>query len=226
MSAPLVRLPGMLLDHRLWSGLPPREGVLDLPLRGSTLDEAVEAVLAAAPPRFALAGLSLGGVVAMALVARAPERVRRLVLLGCNGRAPTRAQRDGWDVLETRTRAGELTRITPDTLWPGLVAASRRDDPVLAELVAAMAADTGETAFLDQLGVQRSRVDLRPGLASYPGPATVVVGSADALCSLEMHVEIADALPAAELVVLPGVGHLAPLEAPDEVDALLHPGGG
>lgn len=218
---PLVRLPGMLLDARLWSRLPARPGVLDLPLRGSTLDEAVEAVLATAPPRFALAGLSLGAVVATALAARAPERVGRLVLLACNGRAPTPAQREGWDALEARTRAGGLSRITPDTLWPDLVAPPRREDAALAGLVASMAADTGEPAFLDQLGVQRSRVDVRPGLAAYPGPVLVVAGAEDAICSVAMHQEIAAAAPSAELVLLPGVGHLSPLEAPDEVGALL-----
>lgn len=218
---PLVRLPGMLLDARLWSRLSPVRPVLDVALRGASLDEAVEHVLDVAPPRFALAGLSLGGVVAMALVARAPDRVARLVLLDCNGRAPTPAQREGWDVQERWTRDGRLDRITPELLWPSLVAPARRDDAELATLVAAMATDTGPQTFLDQLGVQRSRTDLRPGLARYRGPASVVVGAEDALCSVTMHEELVAALPHAELVVVPGAGHLTPLEAPAVVSTIL-----
>lgn len=218
---PLVRLPGMLLDERLWSRLPPSGPVLDLPLRGTTLDEAVASVLTTAPPRFALAGLSLGANVAMALVARAPERVTRLVLLSCNARPPTAAQRSGWDVLEAQARAGELARITPQWLWPSLVAPARTGDAELVSLVGAMATATGVPAFLDQLQLQRSRTDLRPGLAPYRGPATVVAGAGDALCSVQMHREIVAALPGAELVVLPGTGHLSPLEAPAEVAAVL-----
>ncbi|RCK68020.1 alpha/beta fold hydrolase [Desertihabitans brevis] len=221
---PLLRLPGMLLDERLWSRVGAGADVVDLPLVGASLEDAVGAVLAVAPPRFDLAGLSLGAVVAMALVARAPGRVRRLVLLSCNGRAPTSAQHAGWDALEERALAGGFERITPEVLWPSLVAPSRRDDAGLAALAEAMAVAVGVHSFRHQLGIQRSREDVRPGLARFPGPATVVAGELDALCSLPMHEEIAAALPSAELVVVPGAGHLVPLEAPEAVAPLLADG--
>jgi pimeloyl-ACP methyl ester carboxylesterase len=218
---PLLRLPGMLLDERLWSRLPAPPGTVDLALPGASLEQAVEEVLAAAPPRFDLLGLSLGAVVAMALVARAPQRVGRLVLLGCNARPPTAAQRTGWDALEQRAVRGELERLTPEVLWPVLVAPARRDDVVLAALAGDMARSVGVDALRRQLGLQRSRWDLRPGLARFTGPATVVAGELDALCSTAVHREIADALPCGELVVVPGAGHLSPLEAPHAVAAAL-----
>ncbi|WP_114560572.1 alpha/beta fold hydrolase [Desertihabitans aurantiacus] len=223
-TLPLLRLPGMLLDERLWTRVGAGSDVVDLPLAGASLEEAVEAVLAVAPPRFDLAGLSLGAVVAMALVARAPGRVRRLVLLSCNGRAPTPAQHAGWDALEEQTLAGGFERITPEVLWPTLVAPGRRDDAELAGLADRMARAVGVRSFRQQLAVQRSRWDLRPGLAGFPGPATVVAGEQDALCSVPMHEEVAAALPSAELVVVPGAGHLVPLEAPETVAPLLAAG--
>ncbi len=221
MSRPLVLLPGMLCDERLWAGLPLPADALALPLTGTDLASAVTAVLDAAPPTFDLLGLSLGGIVAMAVVAACPERVGDLVLVATNPRPPTAAQRAGWDALERRCDEGRFAEVTPQVLLPSLLSPARLADERLRGVVVTMAEATGEAAFRDQLALQRSRVDLRPGLAAHRGRATVVWPELDALCSEQMHAEVVKGLPEARLVPLPGVGHLATLEAPEAFAPLL-----
>ncbi|HYH29825.1 MAG TPA: alpha/beta fold hydrolase, partial [Pseudonocardia sp.] len=85
---PLVVLPGMGCSPRLWSAALPGGPVVHGSLDRPSIDGCVDALLDALPPKFALAGLSLGGIVAMALTRRAPERVERLALLATNARGP------------------------------------------------------------------------------------------------------------------------------------------
>lgn len=97
---PLVLIPGMMCDARLWGDLPARLArrmVIHAPCtQAETIQGLARLILADAPPRFALAGLSMGGIVAMEILRQEPERVERLALLDTNPFAETsdrRAQR-------------------------------------------------------------------------------------------------------------------------------------
>lgn len=222
---PVVLLPGMLCSGRLWRAqaqrLAPHGEVRTVALTGDSIDAMADQVLALPCPRFALAGLSLGGIVAMAVARRAPERITRLALLSTSARPPRPEQRAGWDAMARRTGAGEFARITPETLLPQLLHPARADDPELAGAVLEMADETGPEVFLRQLSAQHSRTDLRPGLREVRCPTLVVAGEQDALAPVAAHREIADAVPGARLETLPGTGHLSPLERPAEVAELL-----
>jgi pimeloyl-ACP methyl ester carboxylesterase len=219
VSEPLVLLGGMGCSSRLWAGVRERLGpALDGRLDEPSVDGCVDALLAALPPRFALAGLSLGGIVAMALVRRAPHRVTRLALLSTNARAPRPEQRAAWAAQRAALAAGRTARELQAELLPVLL---HDPDPALAEVALAMADDTGERGLDHQLAAQATRVDERPALARVRIPTLVLAGGEDRLCPVERHAEIAGRVPGARLEVLDGVGHLSPLEAPERVAAAL-----
>lgn len=221
---PLVLLPGMNCSAALWDGVLPglpdavviRHGQIERP----TIDGCVDDLLSRLPRRFALAGLSLGAIVAMALVRRAPERVSRLCLLSTNARAPTTVQRAGWDSERQRLANGTSARQLQRELLPVLLSSAHRT-AALDEIVCAMADDVGEQVLDAQLATQATRIDERPALDRIAVPTLVIAAVEDRLCALDRHREIASAIPGARLEVLPGVGHLSPLEAPGPVAAAL-----
>jgi pimeloyl-ACP methyl ester carboxylesterase len=215
VSEPLVLLPGMNCSPRLWDGVV--DGIHG-ELTAPTLDGCVDALLDRLPPRFALAGLSLGGIVAMALVRRAPERVARLALIATNARGPTDQQRAAWSAQRAALAAGATARDIQRDLLPVLL---HRRTPDLEAVTLAMADDTGAATLDAQLALQATRIDERPALAAVAVPTLVLAGAEDRICPLDRHEEIAARIPGAHLQVLPGVGHLSPLEAPTEVSAAL-----
>ena len=216
-SEELVLLPGMGCTAALWSRLTLPDDVVTPVLREPSLDAEVDRLLDRLPARFALAGLSLGAIVAMALVRRAPERVSRLCLMSTNPYGPTPAQLRGWaaqrEALQTRSPREVQTALLPLLLSPG------RED--LVPLTLAMADDTGAAAYDAQLRLQTTRVDERPGLARVRCPTLVVAARDDRLCPVARHEEVTRLVPGARLVVLQACAHLSPLEQPAAVSALL-----
>ena len=222
---PLVMLPGMLCTQRLWQPvadlLPPDVPVVHPDLIGPSIDTMVGHVLDTAPERFDLAGLSLGGIVAMALCHAAPHRVRRVALFSTNARPPTGEQRRGWRALQQRVEAGEFEAAALSALLPPEQPAAGGPGPSVAADVASMVAATGPSRFLEQLAAQATRTDLRTLLPDLPHPALVVAAAQDHLCSQQMHDEIAGLLQRSRLHTLPRAGHLSALEAPAAVAVLL-----
>ena len=217
MSSPLVLLPGSGCTPALWSRLDLLPDVVTPVLEADTLDKEVDRLLAVLPPRFALAGLSLGAIVAMALVRRAPERVERLALLSTNPYAPTPAQHAVW-AAQRAVLADVGARALQESLLPVLRSPDRTD---LDDLVLAMADDLGADTYAAQCRLQDTRVDERPGLARVRCPTLVVAARDDRLCPVDRHEEIASLVPGAELVVLDDCAHLSPLEQPESLSGHL-----
>ena len=224
MSTPLVLLPGTLCDERLFGHQVVELGrdrdvlVGDL-TRSDTIAGMAKDVLDDSPDAFALAGLSLGGIVAMEIMRQAPERVERLALLDTNARAATDAQRLAWDEFAAMTGRGEFMEITTDVLLPKLV--HRQNDRGLLELVIDMARSVGPVAFLRQNAAQPTRPNSLESLADVTCPTVVIYGEHEEICTADMHREIADAVPGAELIELPGAGHLATLDSPEAATSAL-----
>jgi len=175
-------------------------------------------VLAGAPPSFALAGISLGGYVALEIMRRTPERVTRLALLDTSARPEEEGAMEGNPAERDGSAAG-LGQVGLMTTL--LVHPKRLADRRLSTILGAMAERVGRKAFLRQQRAIRARPDSRAGLAAIACPTLLICGRQDPLASPAVHEEMAAAIPGAELLVIEECGHLSPLEQPEEVTAAL-----
>jgi pimeloyl-ACP methyl ester carboxylesterase len=213
----LVLLPGMNCSPRLWTlvvqKLETRLEVVQGELSGDSIDACVSNLLDRLPDRFGLVGLSLGGIVAMALVRQAPQRVTRLCLMSTNPYGPTSAQRSAWASQRQALASGRTARDIQRDLLPVLLYGPNRT-PELDEDVLTMADETGEQALDEQLRAQATRIDERPWLPEIRVPTLIVSAAKDALCPVPRHEEMHALIPLSRLVILHHVGHLSPMEAP------------
>lgn len=179
-----------------------------------------ERILAAAPPRFALAGLSMGGYLAFEIMRQAGRRVTRLALLNTAARAdrPEQTQRRHRQI--TMTREGQFAEVVGELyqLW---VREARRGDLALRQVVHQMADETGPEAFVREQIAIMNRPDSLADLAAIDCPTLVLAGASDEITTPEQAAEMADRIPGARLVVIPDCGHLSALEQPAAVTQAL-----
>jgi pimeloyl-ACP methyl ester carboxylesterase len=225
LPLPLVLVPELLCSARLYTpqvtALWPFGQVTVADHRRHADMEAVAAhILADAPPRFALAGLSMGGYIAFAMLRIAPERIARLALLDTSARPDTPAQKATREKFIAMAEAGKFFDVV-DLLTPRFLHPSRHNDEALKRVVRDMAADTGPEAFVRQQKAIMSRPDSRPLLAAIRCPTLVLVGDGDELTPPELAKEIAGGVSGARLVAVPDCGHLSTIEKPEAVNAAL-----
>ncbi|HUI14570.1 MAG TPA: alpha/beta fold hydrolase [Xanthobacteraceae bacterium] len=224
-SLPLLLVPGLTCTARLYgpqiAALWPFGPVTVADHRQDADMAAVAArILQDAPPRFALAGLSMGGYIAFAMLRQAPERIVKLALLDTSARADTAEQTEGRKTQIAIARSGRYGEI-PDLAIPRYLNAKHQRDERLTAIVWQMILETGPDAFVRQLQAIMSRPDSRPLLASIRCPTLVVVGDADVATPPELNKEIADGIPGAKLVTIQDSGHLTTIEQPEAVNAAL-----
>jgi pimeloyl-ACP methyl ester carboxylesterase len=179
-----------------------------------------DAVLADAPPRFALAGHSMGGYLAFEILRRAPSRVTRLALLDTSARPDTPEQTSNRRRVMALAAAGRFAEVNEE-LMPNYVHDDRRGDAALRTIITAMADDTGAEVFIRQENAIIGRADSRPTLATIDCPTLVLVGDADRATPPDRSQEIAAGIRGATLVVVPGSGHMTTIERPEAVTAAL-----
>jgi pimeloyl-ACP methyl ester carboxylesterase len=222
---PVMLVPGLLCSPRLYAGQ------IDTLWRfGSVIvadhrrDDSMEAIarriLDTAPPRFVLAGLSMGGYIALSILRQAPERVERLALLDTSARADTPQQTERRRALIALAQGGRFAEIA-DLLWPIFVHRDRQGDADLHGIVRAMADETGAEAFVRQQHAIMTRPDARPLLGSIQCPTLVLVGDGDELTPPALSQEIAAGIAGARLVMVPNCGHLSTLERPEALNRAL-----
>lgn len=226
-KTPLVLIPGLLCDERLWRHQVERLTDLAYPViadvtKGASVSEMARAVFLAAPPagRFALAGLSMGGYVALEILRVAPERVAGLALLDTSARPDTTEQTAARRELIELSKTGRFEEI-PRGLFQKIVHPSRLDDAELADVVFGMAEAVGPEAFARQEEAIIGRPDSREDLPKVACPTLVLCGREDALTPVHLHEEIASLIPDSRLCVIENCGHLSTLERPVEVSAAL-----
>lgn len=218
MASDLLLLPGLICDERLWrdviAGLDARSVVADL-TQDDSIGAMAQRALAAAPARFALAGLSMGGYVAFEIMRQAPERVTHLALLDTSARADEDARK------ETRRKGiemvgqGKFIGVSRGLLG-SLVAPQHMGTPVAGD-VQAMSERVGQAAYMRQQVAIMNRVDSRPTLGDIQVPTLVGVGESDKLTPPELAEEMAAGIAGSELVRFPDSAHLPTMENPSAV---------
>jgi len=224
-KTPLILLPGLLCDAALWGHQTETlADVADATVADLTHDDTIAAmaarVLKAAPRTFALAGISMGGYVAQEIMRQAPARVTRLALLDTSARADDEAQRSRRCALLSQLEHGDFKGVTT-RLLPLLIHHDRLADEALIGVVRASAAKVGAAAYRRQQHAILGRRDGRQDLAKIKCPTLILCGRQDALTPLPLHEEMAAEIPRASLVVVEDCGHLAPLERPRTVSAVM-----
>ena len=222
---PLVLVPGLLCTAEIFApqvaALWPHGPVtVASTLEGASMAEMAVAILAAAPPRFALAGVSMGGYISLEILRQAPERVSRLALLSTQARPDTPEQVRLRRAMVAQARGGDFTAVLAQTMG-ALPHRSRRNDPALGEINLRMGRTIGVEGFARQTEATIARINSRPHLSAVSVPTLVLVGDSDPLTPPDRSEEMAAAIPGARLVVIPQCGHVATLEQPEAVNRAL-----
>lgn len=214
-------IPGTLCTERTFaeqvSGLEDvAEPSVPLPTEGGDLGTCAATILDRVPERFALLGFSLGGLVALEIMRRAPERVERLCLLATNPRGSTSQNFETWSRWRREAESGGFPAIV-EAHAEGVYNGNREARAAVMEMACAV----GPKAFVKQLELLESRPDSRPSLGAISCPTLLVVGQHDRVTPPEVHEEMRSLIPGARLETLHACGHYAALERPQAVTKLL-----
>jgi pimeloyl-ACP methyl ester carboxylesterase len=222
---PLVLLPGLLCDDSLWKHqVAALDDVADsrvmVMTEDDTMAEMAAKVLAQAPAKFALAGLSMGGYCAFEIMRQAPDRVVRLALLDTSHGADAPSRRSERLAWIAKAKLQGLEAMIPDHMAMWFHPEHLKDEALVA-VAAQSARNVGLAAYERQLTAIMDRLDSTPTLALISCPTLVLCGRQDMATPLHLHEAMADGIEGAELVVVEDSGHLSTLEKPDVVSAAL-----
>ncbi|MEP4148767.1 MAG: alpha/beta fold hydrolase [Halioglobus sp.] len=225
-STNLLLLPGMMCDAGLWASqvkaISPYCSVFHGDITGDTdIQSIASRVLDSAPQQFALAGLSMGGIVAMEMWRQAPHRIERLALLDTNFRADTDEKRTMRNRQMEEVRQGALGAILRDELKPNYLARCHRNNTALLDDVLYMGMGLGDEVFIRQSEALRDRPDSTETLATITCSTLVLCGEEDDLCPPVLHREMAAMISSSRLSIIPECGHLSTMEQPNAVNTAL-----
>ncbi|TQS72335.1 alpha/beta fold hydrolase [Rhodobacteraceae bacterium] len=223
-AEPLVLLPGFMCDGRLFwhqmTAFSSERGVMVCPLRGDTIEAMAAAVLAMAPPTFAVAGHWLGGLVALDLLRQAPERITRLALIDVSPLSETPLVAGAREHRIVKARTGKLDEAMLEEVPANALAPGPNKQNIQAMMLD-MAAALGPDVFDAQSHALMRRPDLQRALRSTKLYTTLVCGEYDTICPPRRHEFLAELMPNARCTQISGAGHLAPLEQPEAVTEAL-----
>ncbi len=225
MNEPLVLLPGMMCDARLYSAqiaaFSHARPILTMPMNAHNTVEALAAdILAHAPPRFALAGLSMGGIVAMEVFRQSPDRITRLALLDTNPKAEAAAVAQNREPQIEKVRNGHLRDVMRDEMKPNYLTDGPRIGQIL-DICMAMAETLGPDVFINQSRALQARPDQQDTLRAVKVPTLILCGEDDALCPIHRHELMHELIPGSTLTIIKNAGHLPTLEQPDATNEAL-----
>ena len=216
-------IPGHMCDSRMWADISPLllqagydVALADLSL-GRSIDEMARRQIDNLDGPTRIAGFSMGGMVALRMWAIAPEMVISMALIDTNARPDLPERATMRLEQQQKARAGLLREVITQELVPHYFGQAATADPKYSALVVDMADALGGDVFIRQSEAIRLRPDSRGLLQHITCPCLVIGGLDDRLCSAGWQRELASEIPDSQLILLEGVGHFAPLEAPRAV---------
>jgi pimeloyl-ACP methyl ester carboxylesterase len=219
MKIPLVLLPGLLSDKRVWmhqiQHLKDVADVQIISLSQDTPEKMIHSLLEEAPPKFALAGHSMGGWLCLEVMRVAPERVTQLCLINTTSRMDTEEKREKRYRMIEKAEEGSFQEIVKDIVGKFVF------NPLVKNDVEKMFLDLGKTVFIHQEQAMIKRKDTRSLLATIFCPVLVIHAAQDSVFSLDEHIELVAQMPNAKLALVEDAGHMSPMEMPQAITALL-----
>lgn len=225
MPEPLVFLPGLMADLRQFGpqigAFSAERAVMAAPLvGGERIEEIASSLLDVLPKRSALVGAGLGGMVALEVIRRAPDRVARLALMDTTPLAPTPQQAADLEPRIIRARSGRLAEVMAEEVSVAdLVPGPQRAE--VQALVADMAQGLGPEAYVRQARALQRRRDQQGTLRRINAPVLVLCGAQNRRYEVKRHSFMAELIPGARLAVIEDAGLLPTLEQPEAVTAAL-----
>ena len=225
MSEPLVLLPGLMCDARVvmpqLTDLARDHAVTVAPVTGAErVEEIASLLLSLLPAKFALAGHSFGGIVALEVLRRAPGRVTRVALMNTTPLAETPEFAASREPRLVAARSGRLIEMVREELPPTSLAPGPGRADVMA-LVEDMADHLGTQVYIRQTRALQRRRDQQATLRTIKQPTLVLTGAHDRLTPVKRHEFMAELIPYAQLRVIGDAGHMPTLETPEELNAIL-----
>ena len=225
MNEPLLLLPGMMCDARLFgpqiTAFSHERPIMVAPLNDrDTMQGLAADVLTNAPPQFALAGLSMGGIVAMEIYRQAPNRVTRLALLDTNPKPESAAVAQTREPQIAKVQQGQLRKVMREEMKPNYLADGPNTGHIL-DVCMAMAETLGLDVFVRQSRALQTRPNQQDTLRAVTVPSLVLCGEDDTLCPLHRHELMHDLIPESTLAVIKAAGHLPTLEQPNATNEAL-----
>ena len=227
MSHNIVFIPGLILTKNLF--LAQEEVLKSCPnlsithantLGHASITDMAEEILDTQVGNFIPIGLSMGGYVAAELARLAPDRLDGMALLSTGPHADDERQKRIRRELVRMSTMGKFKGVTP-RLLPRFLSPAALKNETLSSAVMVMGEAVGQHNFALQQQAIMNRHDQMDTLAQFQKPSLVLCGDLDELTPPELAYQMADVLTDVELVILPNVGHLSAMEAPDEVTAAL-----
>jgi pimeloyl-ACP methyl ester carboxylesterase len=225
---PLLLLPGSLCTDLLFQAQisffkEHREVIVANFSNCDSIEAMATKVLNEAPEEFALAGLSMGGIVALEMLRQAPQRIKRIALLDTNPRGEfPENQTIRHQQIDKVAQGGveRLKTLVSQQLMPKYVFDSEQLLQ-LESLVMTMALDVGADEFINQWRALASRADSWSILRDIRCPTLILCGGHDALCNEKLHRDMALEIKHARLEIIEEAGHLSTLDAPEQVNRAL-----
>ncbi|MGC6519088.1 MAG: alpha/beta hydrolase [Candidatus Puniceispirillaceae bacterium] len=221
-----VFIPGLVLTPDLFAA---QLNALDYPAAPcmarttghDSITAMAEAALALADGPLVPVGLSMGGYVALEMARLAPERMAGIALLNTAYREDSQQKRAQREATIKMAESDRFRGVTRHLMKSFLSPAALADEALVARIIA-MAEEVGRENFVLQQRAILGRRDQTDTLRGLDVPTLILCGSLDVLTPPQISEEMAALTPRSELVILEGIGHLSPLEAPDEVTAILN----
>ncbi len=230
MKTPLVLLPGLMCDQTVWADqIKALEGIAEAQVADygplNSLAAMAESTLKHAPPKFALAGHSMGGRVAMEMFRLAPDRITHLCLMDTRyhplpaGEVGEKEKAGRLALVDVAHKKG--TRVMAEEWVKGMVHPDRLKDSILMDAILDMFARKSADTFLAQQTALLTRPDAGMLMSQIQCPTLILCGRQDGWSTPEWHESMAREIRGAALSVIEDCGHMSTMERPAEVSAAL-----
>ena len=225
MKYPLVFIPGMMCDSRLFqpqiSEFSKQYLVCIAPVSYSDSIEKISfEILRQLPPKFTLIGLSMGGILAMEIIKKEPERVMKIVLMDTNFKSETTETKSKRISQIKLVNEGKLEAVMKKQILQNYLVKNKKNQKIL-ELCLKMAKELGKEIFINQSKALAARKNYKEILKNIKVPSLIICGRYDRLCPIEVHREMESLIKYSTLEIIPDAAHLPTLEQPSYLNKIL-----